>query len=84
MTIDNGETEEVEDEYFTSYSNDDIKNILQEAGYSDITIITRNHSDNKRIIKTYKNNESSEEIIDDNYDVKNAPLNQEWTCIIAK
>jgi ubiquinone/menaquinone biosynthesis C-methylase UbiE len=82
MTI-NDESEEVDDEYFTSYSNEDIKKILHEAGYSKITIITRNHAENKRIIKTYDDDFLAEEVVAD-YITGKIPPNQEWTCIIAE
>lgn len=80
------------DENCVFYTDEELKDYLLDAGFSEITAFIRKRKDDKKLIKRTKNGEYCEKLVDDNYPEDEFveftedgfPGSPEWYCILAK
>ena len=69
-------------------NDEELKELLLEAGYSSTTAFIRQRSDNKKVIKRNTLDKSCEEIVDDlfeeNIEYEEEPKSPEWLCMLGK
>lgn len=80
------------EENCTFYTDDQLKDVLLDAGFSRVTAIIRKRKEDKKCIKTWTENDCSKSLEDDNYpedkfvefSEDGFPSSPEWYCIIAE
>ncbi len=87
------ELEEItKNEDCTFYTDEELKDVLMDAGYSCITSFVRKRKDDQKLIKRWNNGKYCEKLCDEGYSDDNFvefseegfPNSPEWFCIIAK
>lgn len=80
------------DENCIFYRDEELKDFLLKAGYSEITSFIRKRKEDKKLVKHLKNGNYCEKLVDDNYPEDEFvefmddgfPSSPEWYCILAK
>lgn len=79
----------VEKENCKFYNDQELKETLSEAGFTNITVIIRKRLENKKLIKQYNSSEYHEKLVDEIFELDELyedglPLSPEWLCVTVE